>query len=100
MKVLRRLDAEHGLSRIGIHPDAFTSRKWDTGEILFELPLGATGEEQYGASYITVHRHDLHAAILEKVQSGTIELDRRLADVRLVGAVADLGYGDGSVGGE
>ena len=59
MKVLRHLDAEHRLSQIGIHPDMFTSRKWDTGEVLFELPLGSTGKQNYGASYITVHRHDL-----------------------------------------
>src|ERR1700730_10399897 len=82
MKVLRHLDAEHRLSRIGIHPDTFTSRKWDTGEVLFELPLGNTGEPKYGASYITVHRHDLHAAILEKVEPGTIAFGRRLADVK------------------
>jgi 6-hydroxynicotinate 3-monooxygenase len=97
MKVLRHLDAEHRLSRIGIHPDMFTSRKWDTGEILFELPLGHTGERNYGASYITVHRHDLHAAILDRVQPGTIEFGRRLTDVRLDRDVAHLGFADGSV---
>src|SRR4029077_15459727 len=63
MKVLRHLDAEHRLSQIGIHPDIFTSRQWDSGEVLFELALGNIGEQKYGASYITVHRHDLHAAI-------------------------------------
>src|SRR6202045_2024651 len=44
MKVLRHLGAEARLSQIGIHPDKFTSRKWDTGDVLFELPLGDTGE--------------------------------------------------------
>ena len=57
MKVLRQIGAEQRLSRVGIHPDVFTSRKWDTGEVLFELPLGDTGRRKYGASYITVHRH-------------------------------------------
>lgn len=97
MKVLRHLDAEHLLSRIGIHPDMFTSRKWDTGEVLFELPLGNTGKQKYGASYITVHRHDLHAAILEKVQPETIEFGKRLADVKLDGAVTHLSFDDGSM---
>jgi 6-hydroxynicotinate 3-monooxygenase len=96
MKVLRHLDAERRLSRIGIHPDTFTSRKWDTGEVLFELPLGSTGERNYGAGYITVHRHDLHAAILEKVRPGTIELGRQLTGVKLDDAVAHLSFGDGS----
>ena len=97
MKVLRHLGAEHRLSQIGIHPDAFTSREWDTGEVLFELPLGNTGEQNYGAGYITVHRHDLHAAILEKVQPGTIEFGRRLIDVKWNGVIAHLIFSDGSV---
>jgi 6-hydroxynicotinate 3-monooxygenase len=96
MKVLRHLGAEQRLSKIGIHPDTFTSRKWDSGEVLFELPLGHTGEQKYGAGYITVHRHDLHAAILDKVQPGTIEFGRQLTDVKSDRGVAHLRFGDGS----
>ena len=96
MKVLHHLDAEHRLSQLGIHPDAFTSREWNTGEVLFELPLGNTGRQKYGASYITVHRHDLHLALLEKVQPGTIEFDKRLTAVKSDGAGARLSFADGS----
>src|SRR5271163_681315 len=39
MLVMRRLGIEQALSDIGLHPDAFVSRQWDTGEILFELPF-------------------------------------------------------------
>ena len=95
MKVLRHIDAERRLSRVGIHPDNFASRKWDTGEILFELPLGKTGEQKYGASYITVHRNDLHAAILEQVKPGTIAFDKRLVGCA-DGPVAHLAFADGS----
>ncbi|MCC6779367.1 MAG: FAD-dependent monooxygenase [Hyphomicrobiales bacterium] len=97
MKVLRHLDAEDRLGRIGMHPDTFTSRDWKTGEILFELPLGSIGERNYGAGYITVHRHDLHAAILEKVEAGTIDFGRRLIDVRLDKVAVHLGFDDGAV---
>jgi 6-hydroxynicotinate 3-monooxygenase len=96
MKVLHHLDAAHRLSQLGIHPDTFTSRAWNTGEVLFELPLGNTGRQKYGASYITVHRHDLHAALLEKVQPGTIEFDKRLTAVKSDGAAARLSFADGS----
>ena len=97
MKVLRHLGAEERLSRIGIHPDTFTSRTWDTGEILFELPLGKSGERDYGAGYITVHRHDLHAAILDTVQPGTIAFGKRLTEVASDGAAARLGFADETV---
>ena len=39
MLVMRRLGIEKTLSDIGLHPDAFVSRQWDTGEVLFELLL-------------------------------------------------------------
>jgi 6-hydroxynicotinate 3-monooxygenase len=97
IKVLRHLDADQQLSQIGIHPEVFTSRKWDTGEILFELPLGEIGEQKFGASYITVHRHNLHAAILEKVHPSTIEFGKRLVDVKLNGGVAHLTFEDASM---
>jgi 6-hydroxynicotinate 3-monooxygenase len=97
MKVLRHLGAEARLSQIGIHPDKFTSRKWDTGDVLFELPLGNVGEKTYGASYITVHRNDLHAAILEKVQRGTIAFGKRLVEVKSDRVLAQLRFDDGSI---
>jgi 6-hydroxynicotinate 3-monooxygenase len=63
MLVMRRLGIEKSLSDIGLHPDAFVSRKWDTGEILFELPFDPASEAHYGAAYINVHRGDLHAVM-------------------------------------
>ena len=96
MKVLRHLGAETRLSQIGIHPETFTSRKWDTGEVLFELALGDVGVKKYGASYITVHRNDLHAAILEKAGPETIEFGKRLTGVGSDGVFAQLSFADGS----
>jgi len=96
MKVLRHLGAETRLSQIGIHPETFTSRKWDTGEVLFELALGDVGVKKYGASYITVHRNDLHAAILEKAGPETIEFGKRLTGVKSDGVFAQLSFADGS----
>jgi 6-hydroxynicotinate 3-monooxygenase len=40
MLVMRHLGIEQALSDIALHPDAFVSRQWDSGEILFELPFG------------------------------------------------------------
>src|SRR5262245_38817279 len=54
MLVMRRLGIEQALSDIGLHPDAFVSRQWDTGEVLFELPFDPASEARYGAAYINV----------------------------------------------
>lgn len=78
MKVMRRLGVEQRLSDIGLHPDAFVSRVWDTGDILFELPLDAASEVRYGAPYINVHRADLHEVLHSALAPQTVAFNHRL----------------------
>jgi 6-hydroxynicotinate 3-monooxygenase len=96
MKVMRYLGVEQQLNEVGMHPESFVSRKWDTGEVLFELPLGAAGEARYGGTYITVHRGDLHAAIISKVQPESIEGGKRLIALDRSGRDIVLRFADGS----
>src|SRR5258708_13156746 len=63
MMVMRRLGIQQTLVDVGLTPDAFVSRKWDTGETLFELPLGPAREAHYGGPYINVHPADLPAVL-------------------------------------
>jgi 2-polyprenyl-6-methoxyphenol hydroxylase-like FAD-dependent oxidoreductase len=95
MVVMRRLGIEHALSAIGLHPDAFVSRQWDTGAILFELPLDAASEARYGAAYINVHRGDLHAALESALAPGTIAFGRKLAGIDPSGSTVRLAFADG-----
>src|ERR1700730_1855054 len=81
MVVMRRLGIEQALSDIGLHPDAFVSRQWDSGEILFELPLDPASEAHYGAAYINVHRGDLHAVLVSALADGTIAFSRKLREL-------------------
>jgi 6-hydroxynicotinate 3-monooxygenase len=78
MKVMRRLGIERRLSDIGLHPDAFVSRAWDTGDILFELPLDAASEARYGAAYINVHRGDLHDVLYTSLEPNTVAFGHKL----------------------
>jgi 6-hydroxynicotinate 3-monooxygenase len=95
MKVLRLLGVERALSEVGLHPDSFVSRKWDDGAVLFELPLGKAGEQQYGASYITVHRGDLHVAIASAMRPETIEFGKKLVSLERTDPLR-LEFADGS----
>ena len=97
MKVLRHLGVERTLSATGIHPDSFVSRAWNTGDVLFELPLGAEGERRYGATYITVHRGDLHAALASTVRLGTIHSGKKLVSIDRSRAATLLEFSDGDV---
>lgn len=95
MVVMRRLGIETALSDIGLHPDAFVSRQWDTGEILFELPFDAAHEAHYGAAYINVHRGDLHAVLESALSPGTVAFGKRLTDLAQAGDGLALRFADG-----
>ncbi len=95
MLVMRRLGIEQALSDIGLHPDAFVSRQWDTGEILFELPFDPSSEAHYGAPYINVHRGDLHAVLKSALQYGTVAFGKRLRDLDDLGSTVRLFFDDG-----
>jgi 6-hydroxynicotinate 3-monooxygenase len=96
MLVMRRLGIEQALSDIGLHPDAFVSRKWDTGEILFELPFDADSEAHYGAAYINVHRGDLHAVMETALTRGSLQFNKRLRALDDRGDVVRLDFEDGT----
>jgi 6-hydroxynicotinate 3-monooxygenase len=93
--VMRRLGIEQKLCDIGMHPDAFVSRRWDTGEILFELPLDPTSQAHYGAAYINVHRGDLHAALESALLPGTITFGKKLCELDQRGPAVRLLFEDG-----
>lgn len=95
MLVMRRLGIEQTLSGIGLHPDAFVSRQWDTGEVLFELPLNAASEAHYGAAYINVHRGDLHAVLESALEPGTIAFGKKLRGIDQTGRAVRLDFEDG-----
>jgi 6-hydroxynicotinate 3-monooxygenase len=95
MLVMRHLGIEKALSDIGLHPDAFVSRKWDTGEILFELPFDPASEARFGAAYINVHRGDLHSVLESALTHGTVEFGKRLSSLDNSGSMVRLSFENG-----
>ncbi len=96
MSVARHLGVDRRLIDVGTVPDAFVSRAWDSGEILFELPLGDETVQRYGAPYLTVHRGDLHAALVSAVSPSSISYGRRLAAIDPKGKDISLHFDDGT----
>ena len=95
MLVMRHLGIEKALSDIGLHPDAFVSRQWDTGDILFELPFDPVSEARYGAAYINVHRGDLHSVLESALTPGTVAFGKKLLSLDNSGAKIRLAFEDG-----
>jgi salicylate hydroxylase len=69
MKVLDHLGLRSRLEATAVRPQAFEFRRYDDGELLHRLPLGAAHEQRHGAPYFQLHRHDLHDALRAKVQA-------------------------------
>lgn len=80
-KVLRRLDLEDAFATMGIRPDAFLSRAWDTGELLYKLDFDADCEARFGGPFVNIHRADLHHLLLQPLASGTIRFGHKLAGI-------------------
>jgi 6-hydroxynicotinate 3-monooxygenase len=96
MLVMRHLGIERTLSDIALHPDAFVSRQWDTGEVLFELPFDPASEARYGAAYINVHRGDLHSVLESALVPATIAFGKKLSHIDSSSSAVRLFFEDGS----
>jgi 6-hydroxynicotinate 3-monooxygenase len=97
MIVMRRLGIERKLVDIGLTPDAFVSRQWDSGEVLFELTLGAEGERRFSAPYINVHRGDLHAVLESALAPATIAFGHKLTGLEENPSGVKLTFANGTV---
>ena len=69
MKVLDSLGLRARLEPSAVRPQAFEFRRFDSGELLHRLPLGAQHEQRHGAPYLQIHRSDLHAALQQAVRA-------------------------------
>ncbi|MFZ3141688.1 FAD-dependent monooxygenase [Polaromonas sp.] len=69
VKVLHGWGLQDALARVAAFPHRLQVRDAVSGRELGVLPLGALALQKYGAPYATIHRADLHAALLQAVQS-------------------------------
>ncbi|WP_158515157.1 FAD-dependent monooxygenase [Bordetella sp. H567] len=67
VKVLYDLGLEDALDTIVVRPQAFEFRRFNTGEMMYRIPLGETHERINGAPYFHIHRADLHELLAKAV---------------------------------
>ncbi len=80
VKVLDHLDLRERIEPSAVRPKGFEFRRFDSGELLHRIPLGAAHEQAHGAPYFQIHRADLHRALQEAVRAhdaGAITLNAR-----------------------
>jgi 6-hydroxynicotinate 3-monooxygenase len=96
MKVLRGLGLEASIRAIGFAPEIGYNRQWDTGEITYLHPMGARIEQRFGAPDISLHRAELHAALMSLTPPSVINLGKRLIGLDRTGAGIELVFADGA----
>ncbi|MCA8114644.1 FAD-dependent monooxygenase [Burkholderia cepacia] len=96
MRVMRLLGVHRQALWAGQEPDAFANRQAADGELLYRLPLGEHAIGRFGATFVTLKRGDLHAALLGAVAPGTIAWGKRLAGLDPAGDAIRLTFEDGS----
>lgn len=65
----------------GFLPDQYLFRMFDTGEVLQTIPLGPGYRARHGVPYVTIHRADLHTALVARVAAlkpGAVRLGARV----------------------
>lgn len=96
LKILATLDGlDKKLEEISCLPDYWLSRKWDDGTVMAKIPLNAE-RGRYGAPYITIHRGDLHQAMLDCVSSERVKWAHKLVDFTDDGQGVTLNFENGA----
>jgi 6-hydroxynicotinate 3-monooxygenase len=96
LRVLDHIGVGQYVANHGVQPDAWVSRRLETGETLFRLPLGPTAIARYGAPYVTIHRGDLHMALSGALDPKILHFGKQLTDLRTAGAQMELRFADGT----
>ncbi|WP_018685552.1 FAD-dependent monooxygenase [Actinokineospora enzanensis] len=93
---LLRLGLGRRLDQVAVRPDAIEVRDWQGDRLVARTELGARCVTEYGAPYYTVHRADLHQALLELLPEGILHLGRRCVGVVEQRDEVELKFDDGS----
>jgi salicylate hydroxylase len=94
---LRRLGLGEEVEAVSVVPSALVIRRWDTGEVIADHPMGRDGayEAAFGAPYYGVHRVALLAALADRVGDEGLNLGHRCVGVDERGSGTELRFADG-----
>ncbi|MEO1081724.1 MAG: FAD-dependent monooxygenase [Pseudomonadota bacterium] len=97
--VLHALGLREDLERIGVKPMSYDFHLFDSAERLQGFDLGVDHEQRFGSCYYQFHRADLHAVLVQAVQSrrsDAIELNKTCVGYDESDSCVRLKFADGS----
>lgn len=99
MHVLEALGLGEAIDEVGVRPQEYVFRFYETGEIIERFPLAEVHERMHGAPYIHIHRADLHEALVIKVlglKPDALKLGRRTIGFDEYEDRVEMRFADGS----
>jgi salicylate hydroxylase len=95
---LRRLGLGETVEAVSVVPSALVIRRWDSGEVIADHPMGRADAYQtaFGAPYYGVHRVALLQALVEQLAGERVNLGRRCVAVDERDSLAELRFADGT----
>lgn len=96
MRIFRKIGLEKQLEEMGSHPDFWFSRDGVSGDYLARIPLGEFAKKEYGASYITIHRGDMHELQIDSLKPGSVHYGKRLESLHEEDGYVRLMFKDGT----
>ncbi|MBV9414936.1 MAG: FAD-dependent monooxygenase [Solirubrobacterales bacterium] len=95
---LRRLGLGDQVEAVSVVPSALVIRRWATGQIIADYPIGRDGvyEARFGAPLYGVHRVALLKTLADRLAGEGVNLGRRCVGVEERRSGAELRFADGS----
>jgi salicylate hydroxylase len=73
-KVLRAIDLEPDIARLGFEPERHVLRSWRSGRVLFAAPLRGAYRRSFDGTLYQIHRPDLHHLLFGQLRAEAIVL--------------------------
>ena len=99
VKVLYDLGLKEQLEAFAVKPLGFEFRRFDTGELLHDIKLGAAHEAAHGHPYYQIHRMDLLTGLLKSVAQqdpSAVRLGARATRIEETDTKARVHFTDGT----
>ncbi|MDF0544811.1 FAD-dependent monooxygenase [Sphingobium sp. H39-3-25] len=93
LKIMRHLGLEAAVEAMGFKPDAWLSYS-EEAELLADIPLNRRRQD-YGAAYVTIHRGDFHAVLVDHFPADRLHFGCRLVGLTQDADGATLSFADG-----
>jgi len=79
--VMRELGLESKLREMGVIPQSWDTRDFETGEMLFATPLGQEAAARYGGLLYNIYRPDLIALLAQALPQDVLRMGARCAEI-------------------